>query len=181
MQPTLIGYIHFARGGVESLKDPKKAIDEYQTSVEWANMAGNHLGAARMKHQIADLRASQVAPGEAFAIHVHTLKDLPNHGATFYTWSTIRSVLAPLAELEANEGVAVLAGALKGSPMRLDRLARNAVNQARERLGEDAFELAVERGSRFGLAEARSYVTDVLADMARPSDEAGSGTDIADP
>ena len=46
MQPTMMGYIHYARGGVESFKDANRAIEEYQTSVEWANMAGNHLGGA---------------------------------------------------------------------------------------------------------------------------------------
>jgi hypothetical protein len=73
MQPTLMGYIHYARGGVESFKDPNKAIDEYQTSVEWANMAGNRLGAQRVKHLIADLQAAQAEPSEALAIHVRML------------------------------------------------------------------------------------------------------------
>ena len=91
-QPTLMGYIYYARGSVESFKDPNRAIEEYQTSVEWANMAGNHLGAQRVKQLIADLQAAQAEPTEALAIHVRTLIDLPNQGAAFYTWLTIRSV-----------------------------------------------------------------------------------------
>jgi hypothetical protein len=171
-----MGYIHYARGGVESFKDPNKAIDEYQTSVEWANMAGNQLGAQRVKHLIADLQAAQAEPTEALAIHVRMLIDLPNRGAAFYNWSTIRSLLSPLAELEADEELAVLAGALKPSPLKLDRSARSAVSKAKERLGEGAFELAATRGSRFDLAEARKYIIDAWRNIARQSSEAGFNT-----
>jgi predicted ATPase/class 3 adenylate cyclase len=177
MQPTLMGYIHYARGGVESFKDRNKAIDEYQTSVEWANMAGNHLGAQRVKHLIADLQVAQAEPAEALAIHVRMLVELPNHGATFYNWSTIRSLLLPLALLEADEDVAVLAGALNASPLKLDRSARSAASKARDRLGDSAFELAAARGSRFDLAEARTYIIDVWRGMPRQPNEAGSRTD----
>ena len=177
LQPTMMGYIHYARGGVESFKDPNKAIDEYQTSVEWANMAGNHLGAQRVKHLIADLKAAQAEPAEALAIHVRMLIDLPNHGAAFYNWSTIRSLLSPLAELKADEELAVLAGALKGSPLKLDKSARNAVSKAKERLGDIAFDSAAARGSRFDLAEARTYIIDAWRSLGRQSSEAGSNTD----
>jgi hypothetical protein len=172
MQPTLMGYIHYARGGVESFKDPNKAIDEYQTSVEWANMAGNHLGAQRVKHLIADLQAAQAEPAEALAIRVHMLIDLPNHGATFYTWLTIRSLLLSLAQLEADQQLAVLAGALGASPLKLDRSSRDAVNKARERLGEHAFDLATARGYRFDVAEARTYIIDSWKGMSHQSSQA---------
>jgi len=161
MQPTMMGYIHYARGGVESFKDANRAIEEYQTSVEWANMAGNHLGAQRVKQLIADLKAAQAEPLEAMAIHVGTLIELPNQGAAFYTWLTIRSLLLPLAELGEDETVAVLAGALEASPLKLDRAARNAVVKAKDRLGYGAFELAAARGARFDLAAARTYIIDV--------------------
>jgi hypothetical protein len=176
MQPTLMGYIHYARGGLESLKDPNRAIDEYQISVEWANMAGNRLGAQRIKHLIADLRAAQAEPAETLAIHMRMLIDLPNHGATFYNWSTIRSLLSPLAELEEDETVAVLAGALTASPLKLDKSARNAVYRVQERLGDNLFQLAATRGSRFDLAEARKYIIDLWRGMERRW-EAGSDTD----
>jgi predicted ATPase/class 3 adenylate cyclase len=175
MQPTMMGYIHYARGGLESFKDPNRAIEEYQTSVEWANMAGNHLGAQRVKQLIADLKAAQAEPLEAMAIHVGTLIELPNQGAAFYTWLTIRSLLLPMAELGADENLAVLAGALEASPLKLDRAARNAVIKAKDRLGSSAFELAAARGARFDLAAARTYIIDVWrvwgADRAK-SDQA---------
>jgi hypothetical protein len=176
MQPTLMGYIHYARGGLESLKDPNRAIDEYQISVEWANMAGNHLGAQRVRHLIADLRAAQAEPAETLAIHMRMLIDLPNHGATFYNWSTIRSLLSPLAELGEDETVAVLAGALTASPLKLDKSARNAVYRVQERLGDNLFQLAATRGSRFDLAEARKYIIDLWRGMERRN-ETGSSTD----
>jgi predicted ATPase/class 3 adenylate cyclase len=176
MQPTLMGYIHYARGSLESYKDPNKAMDEYQTSMEWANLAGNHLGAQRVKHLIADLQAAQAVPAEALAIQVRSLIDLPNHGATFYTWLIIRSLIAPLAELGEDEHLAVLAGALKASPLKLDRSSRNVVNGARERLGERAFEVAIARGSQFDLMETRTYIIDVWKGMRRQLGEAGSGT-----
>jgi hypothetical protein len=139
-------------------------------------MAGNHLGAQRVKQLIAELQAAQAEPAEALAIYVRTLIDLPNHGAAFYTWLTIRSALLPLAQIEADEDLAVLAGALKASPLKLDRTAREAVNKARERLGDTAFELAATRGSRFDLAEARTYIVDIWGSMKRWSNEAKSGT-----
>jgi hypothetical protein len=135
-------------------------------------MAGNNLGAQRVKQLIADLKAAQAEPLEAMAIHVGTLIELPNQGAAFYTWLTIRSLLLPLAELGADENLAVLAGALEASPLKLDRAARNAVIKAKDRLGNSAFELAAARGARFDLAAARTYIIDVWqawgADRAKP-------------
>jgi hypothetical protein len=128
-------------------------------------MAGNHLGSLRVKQLIADLQAANAKPTEALAIHVRYLIDLPTHGATFYTWLTIRSLLQPLLELGADQHFAVLAGALKASPLKLDRAARNAVEKVRERLGEGAFEQAAAPGSRFDLAEARRYIIDVWRGM----------------
>jgi hypothetical protein len=139
-------------------------------------MAGNHLGARRVKQLIADLQAAQAEPAEALAIHMRTLIDLPKHGATFYNWLTIRSLLAPLSALEADEHLAILAGALHASPLKLDRSARNAVDKAKERLGDQAFELAAARGSRFELADLRTYIIDVWGRMEHRTSDAGSGT-----
>jgi predicted ATPase/class 3 adenylate cyclase len=163
MQPTLMGYVYYARGGVAP--DAARAIDEFQASAEWGAMAGNHLGSQRVKQLVADLQAANAEPTEALAIHVRYLIDLPSHGATYYTWLTIRSLLQPLLELERDEHLAVLAGALKASPLKLDRAARNAVDKARERLGESAFGEAAARGSRFDLAEVRRYIIDVWRRM----------------
>ncbi|MGB6399059.1 MAG: hypothetical protein WBF73_25765, partial [Bradyrhizobium sp.] len=164
MQPTLMGYVYYARGGVA--QDAAKAIDEYQASAEWAVMAGNHLGAHRVKQSIADLQAANAAPAEVLAILVRYLIDLPSHGATLYTWLTIRSLILPLLELEADKHLAVLAGALKASPLKLDRASRNAVETAKVRLGQGAFEQAACRGSQFDLAEARRYIIDVWRRMS---------------
>ena len=146
-------------------KDAARAIDEYQASAEWAVMAGNLLGSQRVKQLIADLQAANASPTEALAIHVRYLIDLPTHGATLYTWLTIRSLLLPLLELKADQHLAVLAGALRASPLKLDRAARNAIEKANERQGEAAFEQAATRGSRFDLAEARRYIIDVWRGM----------------
>ena len=104
------------------------------------------------------------------------LKELPNQGAAFYTWLTIRSVLVPLAQLEADEDLAVLAGALKVSPLKLDRSARNAVNKVKDRLGDSAFEQAAARGSRFDLADTRNYILNVWGSMEPQLNAARSGT-----
>jgi predicted ATPase/class 3 adenylate cyclase len=174
VQPTLMGYIHYARGSVESFKDPNRAIEEYRTSVEWANMAGNHLGVQRVKQLIADLQAAQAEPTEALAIHVRTLMDLPNHGAAFYSWLTIRSLLVPLSLLEADEELAILAGALHASPLKLDRSARNAVTKSKARLGDIAFELAAARGSRFDLAQVRAHIIGVWGSVGQQSSDAAT-------
>ena len=172
LPPTVMGYIHYARGGVA--EDPRVAIDEFQTTAEYARMAGNPLGAQRVKQLISDLRSANATPAEAMDIHVESLIELPIHGATFYTWLTIRSLILPLAGLEAYEVLAVLAGALRRSPLKLDRSARNAVEKAREKLGDTAFELAAERGSHFDPAEARRYIIQVWRSMT--AGRARSGT-----
>jgi hypothetical protein len=164
LSPSLMGYIHYARGGIA--EDPNVAIDEYQTSAEWAKMAGNHLGAQRVKQLIADLQAANAPPAEALDIHIRSLIELPRHGATFYTWLTIRSLIVPLARLQAYDELAVLAGALQASPLKLDRAARNAVAQARDGLGDSSFELAAKRGSTFDPAEARRYIIEASRLMA---------------
>jgi predicted ATPase/class 3 adenylate cyclase len=172
LPPTLMGYIHYARGG--TAEDPKVAIDEYQTTAEYARMAGNPLGVQRVKQLIADLLAANATPAEALDIHVQSLIDLPIHGATFYTWLTIRSLILPLAGLEAYEVLAVLAGALRRSPLKLDRSARNAVEKARAELGNTAFEIAAEGGSRFDPAEARRYIIDVWRGMTAARAKSGA-------
>ena len=126
---------------------------------------GQRAGRATGEELIADLLASNATPAEALDIHVRSLVELPSHGATFYTWLTIRSLILPLSELEADEVVAVLAGALKRSPLRLDRATRNAVEKAETKLGNPAFEDAAARGSRFDPAEARRYIIEVWRGM----------------
>lgn len=163
LPPTLMGYIHYARGGIA--EDPAVAIDEYQTTAEWAKMAGNHLGAQRVKQLIADLKAAHAPPEEALDIYIHSLMELPSHGTTFYTWLTIRSLILPLAELGAFEELAVLAGALKPSPLKLDRAARAAVTKTRDNLGDIVFESAAERGQTFDPAEARRYIIEAWRRM----------------
>jgi predicted ATPase/class 3 adenylate cyclase len=163
LPPTLMGYIHYARGGIA--QDSAVAIDEYQTSVEWAKMAGNHLGAQRVKQLIADLQAAKAAPAEAMDIHIRSLIELPSHGATFYTWLTIRSLILPLAALGADEELAVLAGALLASPLKLGRSAQDAVAKAKARLGDNAFASAAAHGSRFDPTEARRYIIEAWQRM----------------
>jgi hypothetical protein len=163
LPPTLMGYIHYARGGVAA--DYSVAIDEFETTAEWAKMAGNHLGAQRVKQLIADLKAAHAPPDEAFDIHIQSLMELPSHGTTFYTWLTVRSMVLPLAALGAYEELAVLAGALKVSPLKLDRAAREAVTKARDNLGDVTFETAAERGSAFDPAEARRYIIEAWRRM----------------
>jgi hypothetical protein len=46
-------------------------------------------------------------------------------------------------------------------------------------MGESAFELAAARGSRFDLAEARTYIIGVWGILGPQSSETGTGTDRA--
>ena len=129
-------------------------------------MAGNELGVQRVKQLIADLRAANAPPAEALEIHIRSLLELPSHGTTFYTWLTIRSLILPLAGLEAYEALAVLAGALKASPLKLDRAAREAVAKARDNLGDNLFKIAAARGSGFDPGQARRYIIEAWRRMA---------------
>ncbi len=158
-QPTLLGYVHYARGRVLSFHDPQGAIAEYQISVEWALMGGNLLGAQRVKHFIAELQAASAPPDEALAIHRRALHDIPTHGATFYAWSTLKAALQPLAQLGALEAVVTLAAALRTSPVSPGRQGAQLLALCRERLPEPAFEQARARGAGFDLAQARAYLS----------------------
>ena len=171
-QPTLVGYVHYAIGGVESVRDVEKAVQAYQLSAEWATMGGNHLGAQRVKHLIADLRAARATPVEAVKIHVKTLTELPPHGATFYVWSTIRALLSPLAELGSDENIAVLAGALQASPVKWDKGARAAIGVARKRLGDLAFDAGAAQGATMDLGQTRSYISRALGEADAPASAA---------
>jgi predicted ATPase/class 3 adenylate cyclase len=161
-QPSLLGYICFAQGGVERYRDVGRAIAHYRLSMEWATMGGNPMGALRVGHLIADLQASAAMPTEAVALHMRTLADLPAHGAAFYAWSTVRALLSPLAQLGRHDVIAVLAGALQASPIKLDRPARKAADHAESALGSAAFAACCRRGARFGLTETRAYIANTL-------------------
>ncbi len=161
-QPSLLGYVCYAAGGVERYRDVGRAVEQYRLSMEWATMGGNHLGALRVGHLIADLKAADAAPAEAVAIHVGTLVDLPPHGAAFYAWSTIRALLSPLAALGRHDIIAVLAGALLASPIKLDRPARQALGKATAALGDETFAALSRRGASLGLTETRAYIEDTL-------------------
>jgi predicted ATPase/class 3 adenylate cyclase len=170
-QPSLLGYIAYAIGGVESFTDPAKAVEQYQRSADWATMGGNHLGALRVKHLIADLQAENAKPPEAAAIHIRTLVNLPPHGATFYAWSTIRALLSPLAALGAYDDIAVIAGAIQASPVKLDRAARLAIGQARTALGETRFDHGAKRGAGLRLPAIRLYIERELKVVAATGDQ----------
>ena len=157
-QPTLVGYLHYATGGVERFRDAEKATQAYELSAEWATMGGNHLGAQRVKHLIVDLKADCAGPAEAIKIHIRHLAELPPHGAAFYAWSTMRALLSPLAEIARDEVVAVIAGALRASPIKLDKGARAALCAVKARRSDVEFETWSARGTAMDLSQARSYV-----------------------
>ena len=127
-------------------------------------MGGNNLGAQRVKHLIADLMAARATPAQAVRIHVKTLTELPPHGATFYVWSTIRALLSPLAELGSDAHIAVLAGALQASPVKLDKGARAAIGLARGRMGDLAFDAGAAQGATMDLGRTRSYIAAALGE-----------------
>lgn len=155
-QPTLLGYVHYARGRVHSYREPLKAIDEYSISVEWALMGGNLLGAQRVRHFIAELQAAAAPPREALAIYLRALAEIPSHGATFYAWSTVRAALVPLAALGADEAVVTLAAALGRSPVKPGRKVLALVNSCRARLSAVAAAHAEVSGRNLDLPAART-------------------------
>ena len=167
-QPTLLGYVHYARGRALSFKDPLQAIAEYQISVEWALMGGNLLGAQRVKHFIAELQAAAAPPAEALAIHLRALAEIPTHGATFYAWATLKAALLPLSQLGADSAVVTLAGALRESPVSPGRQGRQLVEAARARLSEASFALAQARGACFDLPTARAFFAEVAGELLQP-------------
>ncbi|MDP6832785.1 MAG: AAA family ATPase [Alphaproteobacteria bacterium] len=161
-QPSMIGYVHFARGGLASMSDLDLALKELQLAIEWAEIGGNHLGAQRVSSIISYIKAMSAEPREALRIEIDTLIALPEHGATVYNWTAISRLLAPLAKLKADEELAVIYGALQDAPVKLGGSVRRYVEVARDRMGHADFDAAVEHGKKFDQAEARAYAIDTI-------------------
>ena len=175
--PTLLAYVHFARGRVASLVSHAQAIEEYRIGVEWASMAGNLEGAVRIKFFLADSQALGAEPPQAILILVQMLTEMPAHGAAyfFYAWSLVRSLILPLAKIGADESLGVLSGALQASPVKLRRASeKSAVEEARTRLGAEVFERLQATGAQFDQTAARAYCIDKVASIARRAEGLGS-------
>ena len=80
-----------------------------------------------------------------------------------HAWSTVQSLLPPLAALERFDQVAVLAGALEHSPMQGDEDIEHLIVDVRDRLGADEFESLAATGRTFGLAGTRRHVAEQFA------------------
>jgi hypothetical protein len=130
-QPSLIGYIYFAKGGVTRFEDPERAIEQLETSVEWAKIAGNLLGIQRINGMASAIKAKQVPPEKALVNEIEALMALPEHGATFYVWTCISRLLSLLFTLGADTQLAVIAGALQGSPLKLGKTAQKSSERGR--------------------------------------------------
>jgi predicted ATPase len=157
-QPSAIGYVHFSRGCVETRRNPKLARKELEQSLAWATMVGNEQGANRVRRVIADLRAAYSEPADALRIRADALLDFPERGDTIHAWSTIQSMIKPLAELGRDDDVAFLAGAVSASPLALDLSVQHVVDAARDRLGAADFDVRAGEGEALGLLQARCYV-----------------------
>jgi predicted ATPase/class 3 adenylate cyclase len=171
--PTTLAYLHFARGRVASLVSHAQAVNEYRIGVDWAEMAGNHEGAVRIKFFLADSRALSAEPPQAILILVQMLTEMPDDGAAyfFYAWSLVRSLILPLARLGADQCLAVLSGALEASPVKIRRSSeRTAIEAARTRLGPELFDRLKATGVQFDQSEARNYCIDTVAREARQAE-----------
>ena len=145
-QPTLIGYVHFARGAVAGESDAELALAEYRQSIEWARLGRNPLGVQRVSRVLNTLLAERASPEDALDIHLRALDELPEKGAAIYTLSTLGSLLAPLSSLGHAAPVAMIAGALADSPLGLDKKARRLADAARQSLGDAAYLKTFEQG-----------------------------------
>lgn len=171
--PTTLAYLHFARGRVASLVSHAQAVDEYRVGVDWAEMAGNHEGAVRIKFFLADSQALSAKPPQAVLILVQMLTEMPDDGAAyfFYAWSLIRSLILPLASMGSDQCLAVLSGAIEAGPVKIRRSSeRSALEAARNRLGPEIFDRLKATGARFDQSEARKYCIDTVAHEARQAD-----------
>jgi hypothetical protein len=171
--PTTLAYLHFARGRVASLVSHAQAVNEYRIGVDWAEMAGNHEGAVRIKFFLADSQALSAKPPQAILILVQMLTEMPDDGAAyfFYAWSLIRSLILPLARIGSDQCLAVLSGALEASPVKIRRSSeRTALEAARTRLGPELFDRLKATGAQFDQSEARKYCIDTVAREARQAE-----------
>jgi predicted ATPase/class 3 adenylate cyclase len=155
---TAIGYVSFTRGRLEARRNPDLALEVLESSAEWAADAGNSQGFNRVRRHIADIRAAQAAPAERLRIRAEGFLGLPESGDTLHGWSAAESLLKSLAEDERYNDVALFAGALATSPIKIEPSVARVVDDARERLGTTTFERVAAEGSQLGLSQLRRYV-----------------------
>ena len=157
-QPSLVAYAHHGLAVVESYRDIGIAIKEYQLSRDWAVLGGNMQSARRLIGQIANLKVRGAEPQEVVAIYIDSLMQLPEHGEAIHGWSVMISLLEPLSQLEDDERVAVLSGALESSPIRTGEISRSAIEASKSRLGDEVFAAAQRRGAELDLPKLRQYI-----------------------
>ncbi|MEM9549722.1 MAG: hypothetical protein AAGA05_01020 [Pseudomonadota bacterium] len=165
-QPSLIGYIHFAQGGVAGIDNPDVALAELRSAIEWAAIGGNALGVQRINRIMADFMAERAGPLEALKILSEALTALPEQGATMYVWTTIGRMLISFAKVGAFEQIATLAAAMEASPVPLGRSARAAMAQARGSLSPELLHACTEKGTSFHQKEARHYAINVVRGLS---------------
>ncbi len=158
-QPSLIGYIHYSRGYLAHLQGQStEAIREYEIALEYAHLGHNHQGVERLKRHIAEIRASQAEPAETIRIQIEALAEFPAHGDTLHAWWLIGCLLNPMAALGHHIEVATLAGALQHSLLRLNRSARQAVNNSRQQLAAERFDDHFQIGTDMTLPAVREFL-----------------------
>jgi len=155
---SAIGYVSFTRGRLEARRNPELAIEVLEGAAEWAADAGNSQGFNRVRRHIADIRAAQAAPAVRLRIRAEGFLGLPETGDTLHGWWAAESLLKTLAEGERYTDVALLAGALATSPIKIETSVRRVVDDARERLGTMMFEQIAAEGSLLSLSQLRRYV-----------------------
>jgi predicted ATPase/class 3 adenylate cyclase len=155
---SAIGYVSFTRGAIEARRNPELAIEVLEASAEWAADAGNSQGFNRVRRHIADIRAAQVPPAQRLRIRAEGFLGLPETGDTLHCWSAAESLLKPLAASERHTDVALLAGALATSPIKIEPSVQRVVDDTRELLGPEKFESIAAQGSQLSLSQLRRHV-----------------------
>lgn len=161
--PTPIGYVNFTKGVLLAGRRPDEALAELQIALDWAEVSANPQGANRVARVMADIRADGAPPAEALEIRANALVNFPTEGDAMHAWSTVQSLLPPLVALERFDEVAVLSGALDGSPFQGDTDVEGLLVDVRDRLGDETFDQLASEGRELGLVGTRRRIAERFA------------------
>jgi predicted ATPase len=158
-QPSVRGYVAFARALAYARTDLDAAIAQMERVIELGVQGGNQPGIDRTMIDLAEFRAQRGGTlEEAMATKLEGLAAMTPEGGVFHLWNAIRSCLPWLARCELHREVVVLGAALNRTPLRRSRSLAIAVQESAAQLGLLVMRDARVEGAALDVVGARDLV-----------------------
>jgi predicted ATPase/class 3 adenylate cyclase len=179
--PSLIAGLLYVAALARMQTDPTYALAAIDESIDLTQAGASEIALGMVLAMRAKLRAHRGDRLDALT----DLRDALTTASTKVDLIMLVTALGRgaeiLATLGAPEPAAVLVGFVTGAMERLDSLPReeradraNALNRAREALGDDTYQRGIRRGSRMSLEEVTTYALDEVGRLVMEELDSGS-------